>query len=102
MQARIGQRLPLLTGGPRDLPDRQRTLRDTIAWSHDLLSDAEQRLFSRLAVFAGGWTLEAADSVGGQAADLPAAAASSPHDDSAPDTLALLGALVDKNLVRAV
>ncbi len=60
---RLGQRLPLLTGGARDLPERQRTLRATIAWSHDLLSPEEQRLFARLAVFGGGCTLEAAEEV---------------------------------------
>ncbi len=58
---RLEQRLPLLTGGARDLPERQRTLRATIDWSHDLLSADEQRLFARLAVFAGGCTLEAAE-----------------------------------------
>src|SRR5215216_5853683 len=51
---RLGSRLPLLTGGPRDAPARQRTLRATIEWSHDLLAPEEQRLFVRLAVFAGG------------------------------------------------
>jgi non-specific serine/threonine protein kinase len=63
MVARLEHRLPLLTGGTRDLPDRQRTLRNTIAWSHDLLDDDERRLFRRLAIFVGGWTLEAAEVV---------------------------------------
>jgi predicted ATPase/class 3 adenylate cyclase len=78
---RLEQRLPLLTGGARDLPERQRTLRATIAWSHELLSPEEQRLFARLAVFRGGCTLEAAEEVA--EADL--------------DTLQ---SLVDKSLVR--
>ena len=51
---RLGQMLPVLTGGARDLPDRQRTLSDTIAWSYGLLDEEEQRLFAKLAVFAGG------------------------------------------------
>src|ERR687886_343145 len=59
--ARLERRLPLLTGGARDLPARQRTLRDAIAWSHSLLDPAEQALFRRMAVFAGGGTLEAAE-----------------------------------------
>jgi predicted ATPase/DNA-binding XRE family transcriptional regulator len=61
--ARLGNRLELLTSGARDLPDRQRTLRATLNWSYDLLSVAERALFARLAVFAGGWTLEAAEAV---------------------------------------
>jgi predicted ATPase len=61
--ARLGKRLPLLTGGARDAPARQRTLRDAIAWSHDLLDPEEQVALRRLAVFAGGFTLEAADAV---------------------------------------
>ncbi len=61
--ARLGNRLGLLTGGARNLPDRQRTLRATLDWSYDLLSDPERLLFARLAVFAGGCTLEAAGAV---------------------------------------
>jgi hypothetical protein len=53
----------MLTGGPRDAPERQQTLRATIAWSYDLLSADERRAFARLAVFAGGCTLEAAEEV---------------------------------------
>ena len=62
---RLDARLPLLTGGARDLPDRQRTMRDAITWSHDLLTPEEQVLFRRLAVFVGGGTLEAAEAVAG-------------------------------------
>ena len=62
-----GSPLALLSGGLRDLPRRQRSLRDAIAWSHARLSDAERALFARLAVFAGGCTLEAADEVCGVA-----------------------------------
>ena len=53
-----GSRLKLLTGGARDLPERQRTLRATIEWSHALLDEGEQLLFGRLAVFSGGRTLK--------------------------------------------
>ena len=55
--------LALLTDGRRDLPERQRTLRATIAWSYDLLEETEQRVFAAVAAFSGGWTLEAAESV---------------------------------------
>jgi predicted ATPase/class 3 adenylate cyclase len=61
--SRLDNRLSLLTGGERDRPERQQTLRGTIAWSHDLLDPAEQVLFRRLAVFVGGWTLEEAEAV---------------------------------------
>jgi non-specific serine/threonine protein kinase len=83
--ARLSQRLRLLTGGARDLPARQRTLRDTIAWSHDLLDAGVQALFRRLAVFAGGWTLEAAAEVSGA--------------DPIP-VLDELAGLIDQSLVR--
>src|SRR6201999_1172928 len=56
---RLGHRLPLLTRGPRDLPERQQTLRAAIGWSYDMLGAAEQCLFRRLGVFVGGFTLEA-------------------------------------------
>jgi non-specific serine/threonine protein kinase len=64
--ARLERRLPLLTGGGRDLPERQQTMRDAIAWSHDLLPSHEQTLFRRLSVFVGGFTLEAAEAVAGE------------------------------------
>jgi predicted ATPase len=63
MLNRLEQRLPLLTGGARDLPERQQTLRNTIDWSYNLLDDRARQLFRRLAVFVGGWTLDAAEQV---------------------------------------
>ncbi|MDQ3222794.1 MAG: helix-turn-helix domain-containing protein, partial [Gemmatimonadota bacterium] len=83
---RLGERLPLLTGGTRDAPERQRTLRDTIAWSHNLLSPDDGRLFRRLSIFAGGWTLEAAEAVTNLDGDL--------------DVLAGLSVLVNESLVH--
>ncbi len=68
---RLGSRLPLLTGGTRDLPTRQQTLRATLDWSYHLLSPAEQTLFVRLAVFAGGCTVEAVEAVCTPAGDVP-------------------------------
>ena len=61
--ARLSQRLAMLTSGPRDAPARQQTLRNTIAWSYNLLEAQEQRLFRRLSVFVGGCTLEAIEAV---------------------------------------
>ncbi|MGH2379932.1 MAG: ATP-binding protein [Candidatus Limnocylindria bacterium] len=62
---RLARRLPVLTGGASDLPERQRTLRSAIAWSEGLLNEPERRLFARLAVFAGGFTLDGAESTAG-------------------------------------
>ena len=68
--ARIERPLELLTGGARDLPERQQTLREAIRWSYDLLTPAEQTLFRRLSVFSAGCTLEAAEAVANYAEDL--------------------------------
>jgi predicted ATPase/DNA-binding CsgD family transcriptional regulator len=63
LAARLDERFRLLTGGSRAALPRQQTLRATVDWSYDLLSDPERRLLNRLSVFAGGWTLEAAEAV---------------------------------------
>lgn len=68
--ARLEHRLPLLTGGQRDAPARQRTMRDAIIWSYDLLREHEQVLFRRLSVFAGGWTLETVEAMTRELAQL--------------------------------
>ncbi len=61
--ARLENRLKVLTGGARDLPARQQTIRGAIDWSYNLLDECEKDLFARLSVFAGGWTVEAAEAV---------------------------------------
>lgn len=100
--ARLENRLQLLTGGARDLPARQQTLRSTIDWSYNLLKESERRLFARLAVFPGGCTLDAAGEVCG-AASLPYGAASGGQTEAEePDWIAVLeglGSLVDKSLL---
>jgi predicted ATPase/class 3 adenylate cyclase len=88
MLDRLGSRLKLLGGGARDLPERQRTLRDTIEWSHALLEEGEQVLFARLAVFSGGRTLEAIETVCDAKGDLPV------------DALEGVSSLLDKSLLR--
>jgi predicted ATPase len=60
---RLERRLPLLTDGAADVPERQQTLRTALAWSHDLLDPAARLLFRRLAVFVGGWSLATAEAV---------------------------------------
>jgi predicted ATPase len=86
--ARLEQGLSVLSGGPRDLPARQQTLRGAIAWSYDLLSPEEQKLFRHLAVFVDGWSLEAAEAIcvarGGLAEDM----------------LEGIASLMDKSLLR--
>lgn len=86
--ARLQHRLTFLTGGARDLPARQQTIRATIGWSYNLLTEAEQQLFRRLAVFVGGCTLEAAETICDVDGDL------------ASDLLARLQSLVDNNLLQ--
>jgi predicted ATPase/DNA-binding XRE family transcriptional regulator len=88
--AKLDRGLLLLTGGARDLPERQQTLRDTVAWSYDLLHLAEQALFRHLAVFAGGCTLEAVEDVCG----------SKDEDEKvASSVLETLSSLVDNSLL---
>jgi ATP/maltotriose-dependent transcriptional regulator MalT len=86
--ARLGQRLALLTGGGQDAPARQQTLRQTLAWSYDLLSPQEQRLFRRLAVFVGGWSIAAVEAI------------CQTLDGQPVDALEGLASLLDKSLVR--
>ncbi len=88
--AQMADRLRLLRGGPRDLPARQRTIRDTIAWSYALLQPEQQALFRRLAVFAGGWTLDGAAAVAGDG------------EAASDEMLDGIGVLVDHSLVRRV
>jgi len=85
---RLQSRLRLLTGGALDLPERQQTLRSTIDWSHELLSEAEQKLFRRFSVFIGGATLEATEAVCSTSRDLGI------------DPFEGLASLVDKNLIQ--
>src|SRR5207249_1271209 len=84
---RLQKRFSILSSRVRTLPERQRTLRGAIAWSYDLLDDVERRLFARLSVFIGGWTLEAAEAV-------------CDPEGIGLDALEGLTSLLDKSLVR--
>lgn len=88
--ARLEHQLDVLAAGSRDLPERQRSLRGAIAWSHDLLDEPCRRLFERLAVFAGPMTLEAAEAVCG------------PPDELGQEVVDGLESLVDQSLARLV
>jgi predicted ATPase/class 3 adenylate cyclase len=88
MLTRMEHRLGLLAGGSRDLPTRQQTLRDAIAWSYDLLDEPSKRLLHRMAVFVGGAALDQAESVCG------------PPEELGADILEGLGLLVDQSLLR--
>ena len=90
MLTRLASRLQLLTGGARDLPQRQQTLRAAMDWSYDLLSAAEQKLFRRLSVFVGGCTLEGVEAVCDTKGDLDL------------DLLDGMASMVDKSLVQQV
>jgi predicted ATPase/DNA-binding CsgD family transcriptional regulator len=85
--ARLDDRFRLLANGNRTLPRRQQTLEAAVSWSYDLLGEDERRLFNRLAIFAGGWTLEAAEAI-------------CSHPDGA-SVLDVLTRLVEKSLVMA-
>jgi predicted ATPase/Tfp pilus assembly protein PilF len=86
MLARLGHPLSFLTGGPRDLPVRQQTMRATLEWSHGLMDTAEKSLFRRLAVFAGGATLDAIEAVCNA-------------DGALPDVLAGVASLLEQSLL---
>lgn len=94
MLQRLTDRLGFLVSTTRDRPDRQQTLRNVIEWSYNLLADHEKRLFSRLSVFAGSFTVEAIEALGLAQTDRVGVAPTSALDQ--------LAALIDKNMLRAV
>jgi predicted ATPase/DNA-binding CsgD family transcriptional regulator len=86
--ARLEHRFAILTQGPRDMPARQQTLRNTLAWSYDLLNVQEQRLFRQLALFAGGCTMEAIEAI-----------CKTPDDENV-HVFDLATSLLDKSLIQ--
>jgi excisionase family DNA binding protein len=98
---RLDRRLTFLTGGAQGQPERLRSLREAIDWSHDLLSEAEQIVFRRLAVFVDGCTIEAAELVAGSQGDRVTGRTAARH----PDTLSvidIIASLLDKSLLRRI
>lgn len=94
---RLDRRLPMLTGGPRDLPARQRTLQDSIAWSYELLAPEHQESFRRLSVFAGGCSFESVVAV---SQPVPEAESGQDFVDSDQQAFAAVTALVEANILR--
>src|SRR6266571_7081004 len=90
LRKQLSHRLALLRGGARDLPARQQTMEDAIAWSYELLTEHQQRCFRAMGVFVGGWTLEAAEAVG-----------FAQDEGAAEESILTLAALVDASLVQA-
>jgi predicted ATPase/DNA-binding XRE family transcriptional regulator len=90
LRERLTHRLALLRGGARDLPARQQTMEDALAWSYELLTEQQQRCFRTLGVFVGGWTLEAAEAICWDEAEV-----------TAVETILALAALVDASLIQA-
>jgi len=88
--ARLDRRLPLLTGGARDLPERQQTLQNTITWSYDLLSTEEQQLFRRLSVLEGGFNYEAVEAL------------SRTLGDGTMPVWQVVSSLIDKSLLQVI
>jgi excisionase family DNA binding protein len=91
LRERLERRLPLLTGAPRDAAPRHATMRDAVAWSYDLASPDEQRLFRRLAVFAGGFTLDAVEGV--------SLRSGGDERSDTPSSLDILASLIDQSLL---
>jgi predicted ATPase/DNA-binding XRE family transcriptional regulator len=101
--ARLERRLPLLAAGTREAPARQRTMRAAIAWSYELLTPEEQALFCRLAVFAGGFTVEAAEAVGSRESKVERGSSGHPSDFRLPTSdsvFDLVASLLDHSLLQ--